>query len=121
MKKLLIFILIFMSSAAVTNGGETGSLYISIINLQDRWQRDAAGRLTETVFTLVIDDVHQVVISKEKDAKIHGLALGKRHFFTVSRAGRRDKKFYFTFEDYQCSSLWLYYDNLYGVWKLKKI
>jgi hypothetical protein len=120
MKIILASIIIFLSSIVIVNGSDTGSLFISKIDAQKSWEGNPTGATAETVFTVTVNGKTKVQISKDKDAKISNLELGKKHSVIIFQDGKRIESFHFKFEDYRCDRLWLYYKNLYGTWILRE-
>ena len=119
MRKLLIFLSVITISITAY-AAETGSLYVSKLSTKYFWEGNRTGAVRDSVFTLVIDGKIKAQISKEKDAKIDNLELGKRHSIAVYLDNKKIESFYFKFENYGCNRLWLYYKTMYGTWILRK-
>ena len=121
MRIILAIFIVFISAAVLASEGEQkGSLYISKIDPNVSWEGNPTGATPDSVFAIVLDGKIKVQISKNNDAKIENLELGKKHSVAIYLETRKVESFYFRFEKFRCDKLWLYYKEMYGTWVLRE-
>jgi hypothetical protein len=118
--KIFLVLVALATISVMAMGNETGSLYASKIDSRFSWEGNPTGATINSVFTLVIDGETKAQISKDKDATINNLELGKRHSVAIYLDDKKIASFYFKFEDYKGNRLWLYYRTMYGDWILRE-
>ena len=117
---LAIFIVLVSSAVCTSEEDQRGSLYISKINPNVSWEGNPTSATPDSVFAIVLDGKIKVQISKNNDAKIENLGLGKKHSVAIYLEKRKVETFYFRFEKFACDKLWLYYKEMYGTWVLRE-
>jgi len=117
---LATFIVLLSVAVFASEGDQRGSLYISKFDPNVSWEGNPTGATPDSVFAIVLDGKIKVQISKNDDAKIDDLELGKKHSVAIYLEERKVESFYFRFENFACDKLWLYHKEMYGTWVLRE-
>ena len=114
---ICIVLLLFVPFSGYCKDG--GSFYISKLDKNTSWAGNSTGANRDSVFTIKIKNIGSKLVSKTKDAHFTNIPLGKRYLISISMDGKQMESFWFSFENYSCDRLWLYYTELYGTWSLR--